>query len=139
MRPKPTLYNGRHFRSRLEAQWAAFFDQLGWSWEYEPTRYATNGWLPDFVVEDHFVFEIKPVLPNQPDERWAAPSGMEFSLLVGPPAVWESGRIVGWAEAHDCGGTPMWSIRDLVDHLVDQAVCEDAATAVRNTRWVDDR
>ena len=34
----PTLYNGIQFRSRLEAKWAAFFDLLGWEYEYEPSR-----------------------------------------------------------------------------------------------------
>lgn len=25
---KPTMYNGYHFRSRLEARWAVFFDAM---------------------------------------------------------------------------------------------------------------
>ncbi|MFW9881382.1 MAG: hypothetical protein ACFFG0_50605 [Candidatus Thorarchaeota archaeon] len=44
----PTEYNGIKFRSKLEAQWAAFFDLLGWKYEYEP--YALNGWIPDFII-----------------------------------------------------------------------------------------
>ena len=35
-RPYPTLYNGRRYRSRLEARWAAFFDLVRWPFEYEP-------------------------------------------------------------------------------------------------------
>jgi len=31
-----TTYRGIRFRSRTEARWAAFFDELGWPWEYEP-------------------------------------------------------------------------------------------------------
>lgn len=45
----PTLYEGVRFRSRLEARWAAFFDLMGWKWEYEPIDF--NGWIPDFKVE----------------------------------------------------------------------------------------
>lgn len=45
----PTDYNGVHFRSRLEARWAAFFDLAGWKWEYEPVDLF--GWSPDFRVE----------------------------------------------------------------------------------------
>jgi hypothetical protein len=44
----PTNYHGVTFRSRLEARWAAFFDFIGWSWEYEPID--LNGWTPDFRV-----------------------------------------------------------------------------------------
>lgn len=34
-----TWYAGCHFRSRLEARWAVFFDTLGIPWQYEP-----QGW-----------------------------------------------------------------------------------------------
>jgi hypothetical protein len=47
----PTRYAGCHFRSRLEARWAVFFDTLGIRWEYEPEGYElSNGecYLPDF-------------------------------------------------------------------------------------------
>lgn len=39
IRAIPTPYGGEVFRSRLEARWAAFFDQLGLDWEYEE-----DGW-----------------------------------------------------------------------------------------------
>lgn len=45
----PTTYAGVRFRSRLEARWAAFFDVVGWKWEYEPIDLP--GWSPDFRVE----------------------------------------------------------------------------------------
>lgn len=44
----PTYYQGIRFRSRLEATWAAFFDQAGWEWKYEPID--LDGWIPDFWV-----------------------------------------------------------------------------------------
>jgi hypothetical protein len=44
----PTEYHGVLFRSRLEAQWAAFFDLVGWEWEYEPLDLIR--WTPDFRV-----------------------------------------------------------------------------------------
>jgi hypothetical protein len=53
IRSIPTTYRGTYFRSRLEARWAATFDQLGWYWEYEPdgvdmdgVRYLCDFWLP---------------------------------------------------------------------------------------------
>lgn len=55
-----TVYNGIRFRSRLEATWAAFFDRLGWSWEYEPVD--LNGYIPDFVLpwNKPLLIEVKP-------------------------------------------------------------------------------
>lgn len=52
----PTRYAGYHFRSRLEARWAVFFDSLGKRWEYEPQGYElpSGNYLPDFRVEDWF-------------------------------------------------------------------------------------
>lgn len=44
----PTKYAGVLFRSRLEARWAAFFDVVGFGWEYEPID--LKGWTPDFRV-----------------------------------------------------------------------------------------
>lgn len=47
-----TRYAGCHFRSRLEARWAVFFDVLGIEWQYEPEGFELpSGWyLPDFLV-----------------------------------------------------------------------------------------
>ena len=61
--PIPTLYNGIQFRSRLEATWAAFFDELGWDWEYEPALFEGAGWTPDFLIRKrHLLVEVKPVV-----------------------------------------------------------------------------
>jgi hypothetical protein len=65
----PTVYSGVRFRSRLEGQYAAFFDIVGWRWEYEPID--LKGWIPDFRVTipcrwpecggEHVLFvEVKP-------------------------------------------------------------------------------
>jgi hypothetical protein len=46
-----TRYKGYHFRSRLEARWAVFFDALGVPWEYEKEGYDLGDagyYLPDF-------------------------------------------------------------------------------------------
>ncbi len=45
---KPTIYNNRLYRSRLEARWAAMFDFIGWDFEYEPEPLKT--WSPDFLL-----------------------------------------------------------------------------------------
>lgn len=51
----PTTYNGTHFRSRLEANWATTLDANAIQWTYEPetialpsgTVYIPDFWLPE--------------------------------------------------------------------------------------------
>lgn len=64
IKPIPTLYAGLTFRSRLEATWAAFFDNLGWTWRYEP--FDLDGWVPDFEIQTskgnrRLLVEVKPI------------------------------------------------------------------------------
>lgn len=58
----PTEYAGVHFRSRLEATWARFFNLCGWQWDYEPIDLP--GYIPDFVLygERTILVDVKPVL-----------------------------------------------------------------------------
>jgi len=63
-----THYAGHHFRSRLEARWAVFFDHLGIRWQYETEGFDLVGrlsftsyrYLPDFWLPDHEIWvEVK--------------------------------------------------------------------------------
>lgn len=54
----PTMYKGIQMRSRLEAKWAAMFDLLGWTWEYEPLD--LNGWIPDFAITN--IANVSPTM-----------------------------------------------------------------------------
>src|SRR5438552_327551 len=59
---KHTWYGKNWFRSKLEAKWAVFFDQLGLSWCYEPGEFdlGDRKYTPDFWIEDwHCYVEIK--------------------------------------------------------------------------------
>ena len=58
----PTLYQGIEYRSRLEARWAAMFDNIGWKFTYEP--FDTNGYIPDFLIHGDrpMLVEIKPAV-----------------------------------------------------------------------------
>ena len=50
-----TLYRGYKFRSRLEARWGVFFDQLKIQWQYEPEGFELSDgsrYLPDFLLPD---------------------------------------------------------------------------------------
>ena len=58
----PTEHRHTRFRSRLEARWAAFFDAIGWRWEYEP--FDVEGYVPDFAIlgKRPLLVEVKPAL-----------------------------------------------------------------------------
>ena len=59
-----TRYNGVTFRSKLEAQWAVFWDELGVKWQYEPLTFKLpdgKQYTPDFWIVDLALWvEIKP-------------------------------------------------------------------------------
>jgi hypothetical protein len=69
-----TKYNGDLFRSRLEARWAIFFNEMRIEYTYEAEGFSVMGerYLPDFKLTDvkgHIIWcEIKPIVP--PMERF---------------------------------------------------------------------
>lgn len=58
-----TQYKGYHFRSRLEARWAVWFDAMGLEWQYEPEGFElgqAGRYLPDFYLPKYDVWcEVK--------------------------------------------------------------------------------
>ena len=80
-----TEYNGIWFRSRAEAKWAAFFDLMGWRWEYEPRDY--HGYIPDFVLLSNgeagsrMYVEVKPEEEFPEANRKAKRSGVDSPVL----------------------------------------------------------
>lgn len=71
MQALETVYNGCHFRSRLEARWATVFDALELRWEYETEGFdleAAGWYVSDFYLPDvQRWVEIKPVRPTPQD------------------------------------------------------------------------
>ena len=79
-----TVYKGYRFRSRLEAKWAYFFDQIGVKYQYEVEGYELPGtrYLPDFLLtlrrynnHQNVFVEIKPRYPLKEDQykaQWLA-------------------------------------------------------------------
>jgi len=63
----PTVYRGRRYRSRLEARWAAFFDELGWRHEYEP--FDLDGWVPDFALWPFQSSQMSALVEVKPFDR----------------------------------------------------------------------
>jgi hypothetical protein len=97
----PTLYRGRMYRSRLEARWAAFFDRLGWTHEYEP--FDLGAWSPDFAITEPFdaLIEIKPL--TEPDydlfdrvQSAAKSKGRGAVLVMAVAPIVEGLVVVGW-------------------------------------------
>lgn len=87
--PIQTAYNGHHFRSRLEARWAVFFDALGVKYEYEAEGYDLDGvwYLPDFWLPEVGAYvEIKPA--TEEDEDGGMPHHHQASHLAGLSGKW---------------------------------------------------
>ncbi len=80
MKAIPTLYKGILYRSRLEAKYASFFDQIGWRWTYEPID--GNGYIPDFLIhgDEPVMVEIKPAVT---EAEYRAPVTKMVAGLLG--------------------------------------------------------
>jgi hypothetical protein len=99
IKPIETHYAGRHFRSRLEARWAVFYDALHIAWRYEPEGFRLADdllYLPDFYLPhlDCYV-EIKPVEPTDIEDRKASllavATRRRVFLFVGQPGFHTGG------------------------------------------------
>ena len=102
-----TTYNGYRFRSRLEARWAVFFDEMNFKWEYEPEGYelGDDRYLPDFRLPEHRLWvEIKPgKIPDlaraihdgrsalQRARKLADASGWNVIICYGSPGLRDDG------------------------------------------------
>ena len=104
-----TQYNGYRFRSRLEARWAVFFDELGVEYQYEPEGFDLDGtwYFPDFWIPKlQLWLEIKGQGPTTDDiiKVDALADGGEWATAI---CCEEPNRGVGWffaASACDSGG-----------------------------------
>ena len=74
MKAIETIYKGYRFRSRLEARWAVFFDELGVKWEYEKEGFELGDvgrYLPDFWLPNCRVWcEVKPSLEDITEDEY---------------------------------------------------------------------
>jgi hypothetical protein len=101
----PTRLQGRVYRSRLEAKWAAFFEKCGWPFEYEP--FDLPGWSPDFLLggDISVLVEVKPITAIDNDvvtkmvQAAAAAEWPGELLLVGTSPIWRPSYDCGWDNA----------------------------------------
>jgi hypothetical protein len=116
--PKPTEYRGIQMRSRLEAKWAAFFDEIGWRWEYEPDGFG-NYYIPDFMVlgPSPMLVEVRPVatLEQYKEQMYSMRVDSDLwkhDLFVAgsSPLSWYSERetMSGLIGQWEMGGTQKW-------------------------------
>lgn len=113
-----THYKGYRFRSRLEARWAVFLDNLGVKYRYEHQGYTLDGtpYLPDFFLpfdpakvwkdgdpqEAGYWLEIKPLPPSEEEERLlsllAIHTGHVVYCFAGDP--WPGEFMILWHRRH---------------------------------------
>jgi hypothetical protein len=105
MRARRPEYPSITFRSMLEGQWSAVFDELGLSWEFEPVKFdlPSGVYVPDFKIwsrrGDPFWIEIKGPWPNAREFEVAS----EINLYHSPLLIL-SGDVPRQAN----GGTSWW-------------------------------
>jgi len=90
----PTEYRGVEFRSRLEARWAVYFDEIGIEWFYELEGFAlpSGPYLPDFWLPQVRMWaEVKPADFSEVEKlkcsELAKLTGFECLMLDGPPSI----------------------------------------------------
>ena len=110
MKPIQTRYKGYHFRSRLEARWAVYFDAIGWKWLYEPEGFSLGDgdfYLPDFLLPDcNLWVEVKAEKPDENElrkaEKLATQGNTSVVFAVGLPNAHElSMGLNGFSAGHE--------------------------------------
>jgi len=130
----PTKYNGIKFRSRLEARWAIFMDNIGVKYEYEPEGFDLEGlwYLPDFwlpTFDGGSFMEVKPTDLNDGEmekvKRLARIGKKNVILAVGVPDL-KCLQVISYPD--HSGKEDYWIWHGLMN--ADQAVGEDRMFAL---------
>lgn len=98
-----TFYKGYHFRSRLEARWAVFFETLGIQWKYEVEGYEKDlGHFIDTPDGEVYQSDIKRYLPDfYLPNQWGG-GGIYVEVKGDQNALQKNWHA--HAEMHDYGG-----------------------------------
>ena len=90
VKPIQTKYSGHKFRSRLEARWAVFFNNLNVKWGYEMEGYDLGDgvcYLPDFWLPDIDIRSTKTshgtFIEIKSDQYDFDPKETKYSKFVG--------------------------------------------------------
>lgn len=144
LKPLPTVFAGVLFRSRLEARWAVFFENLGLRWEYEPEGFDLDGtnYLPDFYLPELPAWvEVKP---GTPDDRGRRKCGLlakkvncDVMVVYGPPSLKENTVAFGRPEEIGCEWSPVCSwAEDRKFPGMFWLLCDDCACSIGG--WGED-
>lgn len=102
-----TKHNGYKFRSRLEARWAVFFDEVGIKYEYEKEGFQLSKdifYLPDFYLPQYDCwFEVKPFYGDG-DEKASLLSQEHRPVIVASGNIGEENLVVYCSDLTDSGG-----------------------------------
>lgn len=108
-----TFYASVRFRSRTEARWAVFWDELHIKWSYEAEGFLPAGipYLPDFVIFPALGttwVEIKPAWQADPEgvakfREFASqrPRPSRAALIVGLPTLHNRPLVTGGDDNQD--------------------------------------
>ena len=121
MKAIETEYRGINYRSRLEARWSAFFDDLCWPFVYEAVH--LEWYLPDFVLtlpHGPLLLEVKPGLHVD---------GLRQYTAKVDATDWEHEAVIVGAypfNKDDSGGAPMTAadVRPGAAHHSLRVICE---------------
>lgn len=148
IKPIETVYKGYRFRSRLEARWAVFFDEIGAKWEYEPEGFELpdgTKYLPDFRLKnvrgrgayggDIFV-EIKGQLSDEDAKK------IEIFAYSDGKNGYPSNKVVIFGQIPECRWyEPRWVERHIFENgvLKPAKVYEQGFWAIDYSRDEDER
>ncbi|RKR31699.1 hypothetical protein [Paraburkholderia sp. BL17N1] len=121
-------YEQIEFKTTLLAQWAAFFDLAGWTWQTNPA--PVGDWVPDFYVEfpcghsecpdgHSLLVNVLPILdvadvPKHPalEHRYSVPGPNGTSRANAGAVLGSNPAVSSWEMAHGAGGgiddVPVW-------------------------------
>jgi hypothetical protein len=120
MKAVETIHKSITYRSRLEARWAAFFENIGFRHIYEPEGFEHEGkrYLPDFWIDElDGYLEVKQHNAGEDEikrvrewQRDMAASGMRLFSVFGEPNPDKfimcdpSGEIIKLLDCRRCDG-----------------------------------
>lgn len=143
----PTKWNGTQYRSRLEAQWAAFLEATGHDYIYEP--FDLIGWTPDFLILDpdphleknanKVLAEVKPV--SNMSEAWPFFSDnchLVFGLngIAYVPWFWGACSITQERYFYELEAKLRWEYAGDNHHYVSPTHARLWKSAQNETQWI---